>query len=327
MNVLRSLAAIAALALMLPAAAADKMVFSVQPTPFAAPSSVGLAKGYFSGQGLDLKSQWASRGLETIQLLTTGQADVGIAALTPVLAARAKGLPLVIIGLHSHGFNGTFLASKKNFGLTRLADFKGKKIGAPVGTGNYTVLLMAMKNAGLKPSDFQIANARVADMPAAMASNGFDAVLCWIPYADRIVNMGDGKIVMTPTQLEKLAGITYPVVLITTEDTIKKKPEILQRFMNAWVESERFVEQDRPETVRILRQALGDRVGSLDDKSLSDILYRNSKHDRVALSNADIAAVRDIEDFLYAQKNIKAKPSIAKLINNSFAKKAEATMK
>jgi len=326
MNILRSFAAIAALAMILPATAADKVVMSVFPSTVAAPSSVGLVKGYFTEQGIDLESQWTTRGIDTIQGLVTGQVDMGVASLTPVLAARANGLPIVIIGLHSHGFPGYLVASKKNAHLTRLEDFKGKRIGVPVGTGIHTVLLMAIEKSGMKPSDFRIENTRVTDMPAAMQGDGFDAALGWIPYSTRVVAMGNGKVVMTPEQFEKLAGVTYPMVLITSEDTIKNKPEVLQRFMNAWAKSEKFVDQERNETVRILRQTLGERVKSLDDKTLMEILY-GYKHDRIALSDADIADMRDTVSFLFSQKSIRSKPDLDKLLNDSFAKKAEATVK
>ena len=321
MNVLRSFAAIAALAMTLPATAADKVVISVFPSTVAAPSSVGLVKGYFTEQGIDLESQWTTRGIDTIQGLVTGQLDIGVASLTPVLAARANGLPIVIIGLHSHGFPGYLVASKKNAHLTRLEDFKGKRIGVPVGTGIHTVLLMAIEKSGMKPSDFRIENTRVTDMPAAMQGDGFDAALGWIPYSTRVVAMGNGKVVMTPDQFEKLAGVTYPMVLITSEDTIRKKPEMLQRFMNAWAKSEKFVDQERSETVRILRQTLGERVKSLDDKTLTDILY-GYKHDRIAFSDADIADMRDTESFLFSQKSIRSKPDLDQLLNDRFAKKA-----
>jgi aliphatic sulfonates family ABC transporter substrate-binding protein len=326
MNGLRSFAAIAALVTSLPATAADKVVMSVFPTTVAAPSSVGVAKGYFTEQGIGLESQWMTRGLETIQALGTGQVDLGLASITPVLAARAKGLPIVIIGLHSYGFPGYLVASKKNSHLTRLQDFKGKRIGVPVGTGIHTVLLMAIERTGLKQSDFQIQNTRVTDMPAAMQVDGFDAALGWIPYSTRVVAMGNGKVVMTPVQFEELAEITYPMVLITTENMIREKSDTLQRFMNAWAKSEKFVDRERTETVRILRQTLGDRIKALDEQTVTEILY-GYKHDRIALSDADIADLRNTEAFLFAQKNIEAKPGIDKLINNSFAKKAEAMMK
>jgi len=326
MNALRYFVVITALAAIAPATAADKVILGVHPTTVAAVSGVGTAKGYFTEQGIDLESIWVNRGSEAIQALGAGQADMGLGAVSPVIAARAKGLPVVIVGLHSYGFPGYLVASKKNAHFTRLEDLKGKRIGVPVGSGVHTVLEMAIEKTGLKASDFQIQNARVTDMPAAMQGDGFDAVLGWIPYSTRVVAMGNGKVLMTPTQFEKLAGVTYPMVLIAMEDTIRKRPEALQRFMNAWVKSERFVDREHAETVKILRQTLGDRVKGLDEQTLTEILY-GYKHDRVTLSEADIADVRNMTDFMFAQKNINAKPDIGALINNSFARKAESLVK
>jgi len=330
MNALPYFTAIAALAATLattgPATAADKVVLGQQPSTLAAVASAGIAKGYFTEQGIEFDSRWATRGLEIIQALGAGQADLGIAAVTPVIAARAKGLPIIIVGLQSYGFPGYFVAGKKNAQATRLEDFKGKRIGVPVGTGVHTVLLMAIEKSGLKQSDFQIQNARVNDLPAAMQSDGFDAVLGWIPFTNRVVAMGNGKVVMTPTQFEESVGITYPMVLVAMEDTIRKRPDVLQRFMFAWARSMKFVHTERAETVRMLRQAVGDRIKGFDDKTLGEMLY-GKRHDRVALSEADVADVRRMGDFMLAHKDIEAKPDIATLINNSFARKAEGMMK
>jgi len=327
MNILRRIAAIAVfLSTVQPAVAADKVVMSVFPTTVAATSSAGLAKGYFAEQGIELQSKWMNRGRDTIQALGAGQVDLGLAAMAPVLSARARGLPIVIIGLHSHGFPGYLVASNKNSGLTRLEDFKGKRIGMPVGSGVHTVFLMAIEKKGLKASDFQIQNTRPPDIPAAMQSGGFDAILAWMPYSTRVVAMGFGKTVMVPSQFEEMLGITYPVVLITTEDTIRKKPDVLQRFMNAWVKSQHFVDRNRTEARKMLRDTLGDRIKALDDDTVMKIMY-GYKHDRTALIKADVDDVRKFEDFLFEHKKIKSKPDVDKLINNSFAKKAEAMVK
>ena len=326
MNALRCLAMIAALATITPAAAAEKLIVGVHPTAVAAVSSVGTAKGYFTEQGIDFNSIWVNRGGEAIQALGAGQADLGIGASAPVIAARAKGVNIVIIGLHSHGFPASLVVSNKNPQVAQIEDLKGKRIGVPVGSGVHAVLLMAIEKTGLKSSDFQIQNARVTDMPAAMQSDGFDAVVGWIPYSTRVVTMGNGRVVMTPAQFEKAVGITYPMLVFAMEDTIRKRPEAVQKFMNAWVKSTRFVDKERAETVKLLRQTLGDRVKALDDKALTEILY-GYRHDRVALTDADITDLRNMAEHMLAQKNINTKPDIGVLVNNSFALKAESQIK
>lgn len=115
-------AAIAALSAIAPATAADKLILTQTLSPTAAVSSVGVAKGYFTEQAIDFDNVWTTRGTEAIQALSADQAHLAIMAVTPAIAARAQGLPVVIVGLHSHGFSGYFVASKKNAHLTRLED-------------------------------------------------------------------------------------------------------------------------------------------------------------------------------------------------------------
>ena len=98
MRTMRYIAAIGALALTAPATAADKMIMSVFPTTVAALVERRPAKGYFTEQGIELESKWMNRGRDTIQALGADQVDLGLGAITPILAARAKGLPIVIIG-------------------------------------------------------------------------------------------------------------------------------------------------------------------------------------------------------------------------------------
>ena len=309
-----------------PSLAADKIALSQQQSTVASVAGIAVENGYFKEAGIDFQSSWALRGIDTIQSVGAGQADFGIAAVTPIVAARASGLKLVIVGLHSHGFPGFLIASKKNAGLKKLEDFKGKKIGVQVGTGAHTVLLMAIESVKLKPSDFQIQNVRVNDMPGAMQGGTFDAVLGWVPFTSRILKMGTGVVAIGPKTFEEMVGITYPLLLITTEDTIKKRPDAVQRFMNAWVKAQRFADKDHAGTVRILRKTLGDRIKGFDDATLESMIYVYA-HDRTALTDGDVADVRKMRDYMAATKKIKTTPDLATLIDNSFAKKAEATVK
>ena len=321
-----AVAALLAAATIRPSQAADKVTLSQQQSTVASVAGDGIANGYFKDAGIDLHTSWALRGIDTIQTVAAGQADFGIAAVTPIVAARASGLKLVIVGLHSHGFPGFLIASKKNAALKKLSDFRGKKIGVQVGTGAHTVLLMAIQSLKLKPSDFQIQNVRVSDMPAAMQGGDFDAVLGWVPFTTRILKMGTGVIAVGPKAFEQMVGVTYPLLLFTTETTIKARPKVVQRFMNAWVKAQHFADKDHAATVRILRKTLGDRLKGFDDETLENMIYVYD-HDRTILTDGDIADIRKMRDYMAAHKKIKTTPDLAPMIDNSFAKKAESAFK
>ena len=70
--------------------------------------------------------------------MASGNLQFAESAHAPFLAATAKGVPLVAIGVATRGFMGKLVAAPKNANLKSLADFKGKHIGIQVGTGMFT---------------------------------------------------------------------------------------------------------------------------------------------------------------------------------------------
>jgi ABC-type nitrate/sulfonate/bicarbonate transport system substrate-binding protein len=310
-------------ALMTPAAATEKITISQQQSTVASVAAVGVLNGYFKDQGIELESRWALRGVDTIQAVAAGQADFGIAAVTPLVGAQMQGLPLVMIGVHSYAFPGFLVAHSKHPEAKDLAYFKGKRIGVQVGTGVHTVLQMAIEKAGLKDDDVTVANVRVNDMPSAMQAAAFDAVVGWVPFSSRIVSMGTGRVVMEPVQFERMLGITYPLILFTTAGHIEKRRDAVQRFMNAWAKSQAFVNKNKKETVAALRQTLTDRIKGFDDPTLESMIYVY-KHDRTVLSDGDRNDIQNMSAFLVSRKQLKGMPDMAKIMDNSFAIKADA---
>jgi len=172
------------------------------------PNRVGIDKGFFKAQGLDPELKIVPSGNDVVQALAGGSVDFGDAAHALFLSAVSKGLPIVAIGLHSWGNVGKLVASPEYANLHTLADFKGKRIGVQMGTGAYIVFMLSLDRAGLKPSDFQISNVRVKDMPVAMQGKRFDAVMAWEPQATRIGQEKLGTEVISARKFEELADTT-----------------------------------------------------------------------------------------------------------------------
>jgi aliphatic sulfonates family ABC transporter substrate-binding protein len=322
-NLLRLLLVCVALLSNAPAFALDKIVFGEQAAMTAVVSSVGLAKGFFKNEGIDLQRVFTTRGNEAIEAALAGKMDFSYAANSTFLAAVSKGAPLVAVGLFSHGYSGFLVASNSNANLRSLAEFRGKRIGMQRGTGVTSVFLMALKQSGLKESDFQISNLRVADMPSAMQGGTFDAVIGWEPSMSRIVAAGYGKIVMTAEQIEKIAGVTYTYPLFTTKEIVKQKPDLVQRFMKAWVRSQRFTWEHHAEALQILRDTLGDAVKSTSAAEMEQLTYVY-KYDRVAFTDADLKDLERMQEFMLQSGMISSSVPIASVVDNSFASRVAA---
>jgi sulfonate transport system substrate-binding protein len=284
---------------------------------------VGIKKGFYKQAGLDMELKEVQRGSEGLEAMIAGQVHFADGANTPFLAAVAADAPIVAIALHSHGFFGKLIASPQNAHLTRLEDFKGKEIGVQVGTGVHTVLLMAIEKVGLKESDFKISNVRVRDMVGARQSGRFDAVIPWEPAAARIVQNGWGKEIMSPPQWEKLAGITFPFVVQARRDFIEKNPDVVQKYVNAWVKIQNFVENNRGEAIKLMREQLGAAATGMEDEDLRAQIA-TSHFDRAVFAPEDLNDLKQTADFMVRKGQIKSAPDLSKVVNMTFAKKAAA---
>jgi ABC-type nitrate/sulfonate/bicarbonate transport system substrate-binding protein len=185
---------------------------------------------------------------------------------------------------------------------------------------------MAIEKLGLTAKDFKIQNIRVTAMPLAMQAHKFDAVFGWDPYMSPIVKMKNGTIVLPPKYFEQTLKITYPLVILTSDAVLKSKPQVVQRFMNALAESQRYVTAHPDESLKLLRAKLSDKLGKFDETLLRNMTF-TFKYDRIAFTPADMADVEALRDFLVSHGRIKKKVPMSTLVNNKFAKEAETEAK
>lgn len=286
------------------------------------PTWIGIEKGWFKDAGIDIELKEVTRSSEGLEAMAAGSAHFAEGAFPPLLAAVSGGLPFVIIAENSYGFWGKLIASPENAGLKTLEDFKGKEIGIQVGTGVYTVFMMALEKQGLKESDFVLSNVRVRDMPAARQSGRFDAVMAWEPGAGQIVSNGWGVEAISSGKFEELAEITYPYVTTTTRDMVENHPDAVQKFTDVWVRIQHFMENNKPEVVEMYRKKIGELAKDLSDEELYQQIYHSSKFHRAVLSEADLKDMKATAAFMVKTGQLQSVPDFDTFIDMSFAEKA-----
>lgn len=109
-----------------------------------------LHEGYYKAEGLDVTLIPAGQGVDQVQMVSAGIAQIGIDNPEPLIAAAAQGEQFKV-------FAGQFqtqpiaMTCRKDSGVTTPADLKGKTIGVKVNAQPYFRLFLA-KN-GLTPAD------------------------------------------------------------------------------------------------------------------------------------------------------------------------------
>lgn len=287
-------------------------------------SAVGKAEGIYEDAGLDVEITTLQRGSEALQALLAGQIEFAEIAPAALIPAVAQGAEVKVIGIHSHGYYGKLIASEANKDLKTLEAFKGKKIGIQFGTGVHTTFMIILQKLGLRASDFELTNLRVSDMPTAMQSGSFDGVIGWEPMMTRIVSAGFGYEAISSQDFETMAGVYYPLLLATKPELVESDRELVQTYVTAWRRAQKFVETNQDQTVEILKSQLGDIAGALDEETVRAVLYGGTYYDTVVLPQQGIDEMRDIAAYLKAESVIQSEPDIERLLDMSFAEKAQA---
>ncbi len=293
---------------------------------YATTSVVGLEKGFFDQEGLIVNASPESSGQVALQALIGGSTDFAVGANVRPIQALARDLPIKVVALSTWGFAGYVIVPVKDTTTQKLEDLKGKTLAVQVGSGTHTVWLRYLRYKGIPESDFKIKNIETEQIPAAFESGGLDGAIAWDPYATLIVEKGLGRAILTPKEIAEPLKVTYPFFVMTTEETIKSKPQMVQKFVTAWTRTLNYIDKNKGEVAEIM-QAFFAREGTKLSKETVKKLLDGTNYDHVKVTMADIDDTMESAKIQFEQKKLNKLPELKQHVDNSFAEKAEQTLK
>ena len=192
---------------------------------------VALDKGYYADENLDVTIIPGGPDIVAEQQVVNGQAEFGVDWVASFLAFRDKGLPIVDVA-QVYQSSGLMLISRKSANIAKPEDLRGRSVGVWYG-GNEFEFLALMDKLKLDPDkDLNVIKqgftmdpflAGQMDAASAMTYNEYSVVLESGVSADdlNVIRYNDQGVGMLEDNL------------FTTEDIVKSKPDLVQRFVRA----------------------------------------------------------------------------------------------
>jgi ABC-type nitrate/sulfonate/bicarbonate transport system substrate-binding protein len=148
------------------------------------------------------------------------------------LAAKAfeDGVPLKVTGVATAVLGA--IVARKDAGLTKVEDLKGRKVAAVVGTSTFfDIRALTLKGYGLDlQKDTQLVTATAPpDMVTMLGKKDVDAIIAWQPITDQVVFRGEGVYLVKQVDLWRRAtgrptGFPVHVCYLASTEFIQKNP-------------------------------------------------------------------------------------------------------
>ena len=234
-----------------PAAAPAKVTVGYIPILIYATFYVGIERGYFREQGLELDLQALAGGADMLTQTAAGNFDVGAGGIGSAyfnLAARARALnqkqPITIVApLHAEKprLATPLVVGKKAFDegrVTKIADLKGKKVAInALGAATEYWLEKALNAGGLTIRDVEVVAIPFPNIAQALDAGAIAGAMLGEPFATLGVRQGQVKVLN-----DAFLDGDQPTAVYYNSDWAAKHPRLAQGFMVAYLKAVRELE-------------------------------------------------------------------------------------
>jgi NitT/TauT family transport system substrate-binding protein len=213
-----------------------KVKVGVLPISNVAPLYLGMDKGFFREERLEIEPAPAQSGNEIVTAMVSGDLQFAFLGYVPASSGRAQGLPLKLIANADNGAETaekewTQLMVAKDSPIRDVNDLAGKTIAvnALKGVGE-VVIKAALEKEGVDPNSIKLLEVPFPEMPAALEKERVDVIWAPEPFLTSVLGKGGRAIEAPLTTLGKqFPNGTYA----TTEQYLGKNKDAVERFARA----------------------------------------------------------------------------------------------
>ncbi len=196
-----------------------------------APFYVAVEKGYFAQEGIELSFDYS---FETngVQLVGAGQLPFALVSGEQVPLARAQGLPVVMIAQWYQRYPiAVFALAEK--GIRTPQDLRGRRVGLPGFFGaSYVGFKALLYASGLRDEEVEAVDLGGFTQVAAVKEGKVDAAVGYINNEPLVLRRAGLAInVIDVADYAALVGNG----ILTNERTIREQPDLVRRFLRAFL--------------------------------------------------------------------------------------------
>jgi NitT/TauT family transport system substrate-binding protein len=232
------------------------------PIANALPMDLGIKKGFFTEQGIEINKRTLQSGNDVVLALQNSNGEIGYLGWVPMFIARTQGIALTAVAASevegtSEADNWQNILVKGSSSIRTPADLAGKTLAVNALKGVGEVMIKAaLKKVGVDPESVKLLALPFPAMRSALQNGQVDAIWTPEPFLSLVLSDG-GRIVMAPGPV---LGRFWPIGgYAARDDWAARNPGLAAKFRAAINKSLAYA-QANPNEIRDLLPAASRNV-------------------------------------------------------------------
>src|ERR671933_243858 len=174
------------------------------PIANALPMDLGIKKGFFAAQGIEINKRTLQSGNDIVLALANHNGEIGYLGWVPMIIARTQGIKLSAVAASevegtSAADNWQNILVKGDSSIRTPSDLAGKTtaVNALKGVGE-VMIKAALKKKGVNPNSIRLLAMPFPTMRTALRTGQVDAIWTPEPFLSQALNLDNARIVMAP---------------------------------------------------------------------------------------------------------------------------------
>jgi sulfonate transport system substrate-binding protein len=205
----------------------------------------GILERALAPDGITVRWVQSLGSNKALEFLNAGSIDFGSTAGAAALIGRINGNPIKAIYVYSRP-EWTALVTRRDTGITRVADLKGKRVAVTRGTDPHIFLVQALQEAKLTERDVKLVLLQHPDGRTALERGDVDA------WAGLDPMMAAGEVESGAVLFHRNPAANTWGVLNTREAFARENPALVERVIQAYEEARRWALANPAELTKLL---------------------------------------------------------------------------
>lgn len=271
------------------------------------PLFVAVEKGYFKDAGIEIELERLASSNDMANAATADRIDIlsGAASNAVFDVGHVSGKKHLLFALNPYsnarGHVTDYLIARKDSGIKKLADVKGKKVASFPGSVNRIFTYLILEKHGVPRDSYQYVELLPQDWQPSLQSGAVDVVSALEPNATQIIKDGVGYSIFPGFYADLMPDVPLSGHWVAADFAKRANKAQLAAFVNAYEKAIGFCREHETDAKEYLV-----KYANVREDTLADVNLNPWKK----LPEIDVGQLQRFVDLLAEHKALQAKVDV-----------------